>query len=784
MHKSAREYGKAFFQNYITKIDKPIIVEIGSQDVNGSFRNFAPKESTYIGLDFAQGKSVDIVLTDEYKFPFPDNYSDFVVTSSCFEHSQFFWLSFLEAMRILKPSGVIYINAPSNGAYHSYPTDNWRFYPDAGKAFTKYARFNGYKSVLLESFIGAESENWRDFLTIILKDDSFTNKFPTRIYNTVSNSLSPTNVFYYGNENYICKYDDFQTEYVTPNEPLDCSHSGKNLKIFNENHFNNYPVTTNKSPCSVISKNNDVCDNKTKEAEPLKSLDKLLIESVYSNNYHAAKFLIQKGANPNVILPFHDGNLLIIAVVHGLTDIANLLLLSGSDTNKYSGGLQAIHKAILNQDIKMIKLLLKHGVDIHSNSYLGTPLQQAIKLNNIELINLLIDFGAMSIVPSNQESYTIDILKNAIIDGNFFKAKNIIESNKKLLDKLIEDNPYLLVDHVLEGNLNIVKYLVENGYDVNSISKNNIPALLLATLNSYSPLIEYLLEKGANPNSSTNNYTSLKLAIGNNNANHVKLLLKYGSDFLNDTVPNIFYLAHHSESGDNEIGQILYNHYIDYLIKNPPVYAPKDKTFEVVIVRYNEDLEWAKYEFDKNVKVTIYNKGADDLDTPDYFNIIKTENTGYLGGSFIKHIINRYDTLADRTLFLQGYPYDAQKFLPLIRYSNITETSCKNIYAAACTTTTLEFQNNWLSNSGWENTKYNKFIFNKNIINFVNKYIGNIPLDKEFTATYGAEFSVDKEKILCHSKDFYETLFNESFNMQFPGDDHFMERTWDLLLDC
>ena len=36
--------------------------------------------------------------------------------------------------RIIKPSGYIYINAPTSGPYHCYPGDNWRFYSDAGQA--------------------------------------------------------------------------------------------------------------------------------------------------------------------------------------------------------------------------------------------------------------------------------------------------------------------------------------------------------------------------------------------------------------------------------------------------------------------------------------------------------------------------------------------------------------------------------------------------------------------------------------------------------------------------
>ena len=125
-----------------------------------------------------------------------DAHADIVVSSSCFEHAQFFWLTFLEALRILKPDGVLYINVPSNGSYHRHPTDNWRFYPDAGLALVAWAQRSGYDTVLLESFIGAQDgEIWNDFVGVFLKDQRFVSKYPDRIHALSPNS---TNVIVHG----------------------------------------------------------------------------------------------------------------------------------------------------------------------------------------------------------------------------------------------------------------------------------------------------------------------------------------------------------------------------------------------------------------------------------------------------------------------------------------------------------------------------------------------------------------------------------------------------------
>ena len=66
-------------------------------------------------MDFQVGPGVDLLLSDPYVFPLEDENCDVVLSSSCFEHSEFFWLTFLEALRILKPHGLLYINAPSTG---------------------------------------------------------------------------------------------------------------------------------------------------------------------------------------------------------------------------------------------------------------------------------------------------------------------------------------------------------------------------------------------------------------------------------------------------------------------------------------------------------------------------------------------------------------------------------------------------------------------------------------------------------------------------------------------
>jgi SAM-dependent methyltransferase len=156
------------------------VVEIGSQDVNGSLRSVAPDAFDYIGVDFQAAKGVDVVLTDPYSLPFASESVDMVLSSSCFEHSEMFWLVFLEIMRVLKPRGLFYLNVPSAGSFHRYPVDCWRFYPDSGRALVQWSKRSGGNAELLESYT-QKGGTWQDFVGVFVKDRAFANAFPKRI---------------------------------------------------------------------------------------------------------------------------------------------------------------------------------------------------------------------------------------------------------------------------------------------------------------------------------------------------------------------------------------------------------------------------------------------------------------------------------------------------------------------------------------------------------------------------------------------------------------------------
>jgi hypothetical protein len=181
MHGTAYENAKFFFDKFAGEIspETATVVEFGSQDINGSIRQIIPETVKYVGIDCVHGKHVDIVTSDPYSVDLPNEYADIVVSSSTMEHVEFFWLLFMEMVRVLKNSGLIYLQAPSTGPYHPCPVDCWRFYPGSGLALQKWSERMGQPVELIYSHIseyefkvGEEiisGDQWKDWIAVFKK---------------------------------------------------------------------------------------------------------------------------------------------------------------------------------------------------------------------------------------------------------------------------------------------------------------------------------------------------------------------------------------------------------------------------------------------------------------------------------------------------------------------------------------------------------------------------------------------------------------------------------------
>jgi SAM-dependent methyltransferase len=143
----------------------------------------------YVGLDLHYGDNVDVIYKPNMTWPFEsDDVFDVIISSSTFEHMDFFWEMFLEMAASLKSNGFMLVSVPSNQEIHRYPIDSWRFYPDAAYSLARWAKRHGHNLEVLYSHTICEYDTvmifWKTIPTenhinrdsVILNDDKILSR--------------------------------------------------------------------------------------------------------------------------------------------------------------------------------------------------------------------------------------------------------------------------------------------------------------------------------------------------------------------------------------------------------------------------------------------------------------------------------------------------------------------------------------------------------------------------------------------------------------------------------
>jgi hypothetical protein len=210
-----------------------------------------------------------------------------------------------------------------------------------------------------------------------------------------------------------------------------------------------------------------------------------------------------------------------------------------------------------------------------------------------------------------------------------------------------------------------------------------------------------------------------------------------------------------------------------------------DPTTQIVIARYKEDISWLEDPPFNKYKVTCYNKG-DNL--PQCFtpkcNVIPLPNIGRCDHTFLYHIIENYDKLANLTIFLPASCLDSHKI----------KTTFKLMYLVDKTDNTV------LLGKPYTNVReqLGRLFINKHVAtNVVNQEANPEnqllpcpirPFGRWYDAMFGdviakvvcyfGVFAVTKEHILQHPKSHYEKLIKFVDSHSNPEAGHYMERSW------
>ncbi|XP_057318326.1 uncharacterized protein LOC130663224 [Microplitis mediator] len=216
----------------------------------------------------------------------------------------------------------------------------------------------------------------------------------------------------------------------------------------------------------------------------------LIHKAIRQNNYEIIKCLIEHGANINT--------------VHDLETPLNI--------------------AISNGNKEVVELLIENKADVKAApGFLNSLLHMAIKKNNFEILDILINIDPTEVYPS----YGQPPLLTAVRENNFEMTRYLIKFGADV--NTCYDYPLHIA--VNNNNKNIVKLLIENKANVNFITESGVSALGIAVEEESFELVKILLDSGANINlSSDKDYSPLQHAIMKGNYRIAKYLINHGAN--------------------------------------------------------------------------------------------------------------------------------------------------------------------------------------------------------------------------------------------------------------
>lgn len=181
----------------------------------------------------------------------------------------------------------------------------------------------------------------------------------------------------------------------------------------------------------------------------------------------------------------------------------------------------ALHIAVENDDVEMIRLLLKNGSDPYIKNFDGEKTTDLlVKGDKGDLLTFI-------------EAETNDYIQliHYADDGNVKAVQNLIAGGVNVNKARSVDGQSALTAAAYEGNKTVVKLLLDNQAEINAQKKNGDTALIAASYKGEKETIELLLAYGADVNmKKKRGVTALHVASINGHANVILPLLLAGAD--------------------------------------------------------------------------------------------------------------------------------------------------------------------------------------------------------------------------------------------------------------
>ena len=206
---------------------------------------------------------------------------------------------------------------------------------------------------------------------------------------------------------------------------------------------------------------------------------------IASQNGSAAmvRRLLQAGANPNAALLAGETPVM-VASRSGKPDVVQELLARGANVNaRAARGQDALMWAVAQRHPDVVTVLLAHGADVHARSEVWSQV--------------------MAVPPHGLLEYN-----RSIPHGG--------------------DTALMFAARV--GDLSSATLLVASGANVNDADAWGVSATVLAAHAGYTELVEFLLDRGANPNAAEAGFSALHAAIMRRDERMAGALLAHGAN--------------------------------------------------------------------------------------------------------------------------------------------------------------------------------------------------------------------------------------------------------------
>jgi len=260
-----------------------------------------------------------------------------------------------------------------------------------------------------------------------------------------------------------------------------------------------------------------------------------LEEAAAIGGHLEVQLLLEKGADPN----YRDRNgwsAIPWAAEEGHEDIVRLLLDAGADANSVSSyGTSPLHCAANGGKMNIVGLLIQYGADpLRTTCHGWTPLHHAAYMGHAHIVQFLLRDYQIRSNTSLQDNHGWSILHLAVHSRDLNTVSSILDSSLIAETRTLYDENGLTAGEWLDlvptshtyqatsdlafsksrccravtglrqavagANITMTEFLLGHGHFVNGTDSGRRTALYYAAKKSFLPIMDLLLERGADPN--------------------------------------------------------------------------------------------------------------------------------------------------------------------------------------------------------------------------------------------------------------------------------------------